>query len=442
MLNWTQLPDLAVSALLAWAFASVVRRNREQDSGLWLIGWLMIVVHFAAILFLPLPGLFGLLAEIVSIAALAWAGILFMWATVPYRKEISSRWIVASLVVGHTFYITVLLAGPAWALTAASVVIGAAPMAVLLFSLSRFNHRFRWITMLPYCVLSAFLLLFQYRPGNGGDLAINAVLFNIYLGCSVHFIYRYRRATAGTFITITGFLSWAFLFLVSPLMVAYLGQARAQNDIWNLPKYLVAVGMMLLLLEEQIEHNRHLALHDPLTGLPNRRLFQDRLTSAIERARRTRTRAALMVIDLDEFKRINDTLGHHVGDLLLQQVGSILSKRVRRSDTAARTGGDEFSVILEETASREDALLVGQSLEKLIGGPMQFGEHSVQIGASIGVAIFPEDASDPEALCIAADLRMYRTKHGSAGRRSQAPFVPSCAFSALQQRQPASPTEQ
>jgi len=171
------------------------------------------------------------------------------------------------------------------------------------------------------------------------------------------------------------------------------------------------VGMMLLLLEDQLEHNRHLALHDPLTGLPNRRLFQDRLASAIERARRTETQAALLVIDLDRFKLVNDTLGHHVGDMLLQRVGTLFAGRVRRSDTVARTGGDEFSVVLEEPTSREEARHVGESLLQLLKEPMQLGDHVVRIGASVGVAVFPEDALDMELLCIAADLKMYDVKH-------------------------------
>jgi diguanylate cyclase (GGDEF)-like protein len=444
VLNWTDFPNLAVSALLAWAFASVVRQRHGRDSGLWLIAWLMIVAHFAAILFQQSPGNWGTLAKIVSTAELAWAGILFTWATIPYREEISSRWLVALLLAGNTLYIAVLLAGPAWALIPAAVFIGTAPLTLVLLYLPKFNHPIRWITTAPYCVLSAFLLLFQYRPGNGSDLAINAVLFNIYLGCSIRFINRYRRATAGTFITITGFVAWASLFLISPLTVGHLGLVHSKNDIWNLPKYLVAVGMMLLLLEEQIEHNKHLALHDDLTGLPNRRLFQDRLARAIERARRAKTQAALLVLDLDAFKRVNDTMGHHVGDLLLQEVGSILSGRVRRSDTAARTGGDEFSVILEGPANREDALFVGSSLKKLISRPMQLGEHVVQTSASIGIAVFPEDAADMEALCIAADLRMYKAKHDSAAKQhAQTAFSNPVSFPELQkEKHPVSPAEQ
>ena len=172
--------------------------------------------------------------------------------------------------------------------------------------------------------------------------------------------------------------------------------------------------MILVLLEDQIEHNRHLALHDHLTGLPNRRLYQDRLAFALERARRSGAQAALLVVDLDRFKQVNDTMGHHVGDLVLQHVATMFSTRVRRSDTVARTGGDEFSVILEEPTSREDAIRVGEALKLILNEPMQLGGKDVHVGASIGIAIFPDDADDLEQLCVAADLRMYDAKNSSA----------------------------
>jgi diguanylate cyclase (GGDEF)-like protein len=242
---------------------------------------------------------------------------------------------------------------------------------------------------------------------------MNAVLFTVYIGCTLHFWYMYRRGTAGAFITISGFLAWAFVFVVAPVQQAIFPAIHIESEVWNLPKYVVAVGMILLLLENQIEHNKYLALHDDLTGLPNRRLFQDRLANALERARRTDAQAGLLVIDLDRFKHVNDSLGHHVGDLLLQRVATIFSARVRRSDTVARTGGDEFSVILEEPASRDEALHVGQSLIQLLNEPIQLGQHTVRIGASVGIAVFPHDAPDMETLCIQADLRMYDAKHSS-----------------------------
>jgi diguanylate cyclase (GGDEF)-like protein len=414
--NWIELPDLAAVALLAGAFAAVARRGHTTVSRIWLTGWLLIVLHFAAFLFLNEPGVWGRLAEVVGVLALAWAGLLFSWSTVPYRKRRSSQWIFAALILSNTLYIIMLTGGlkTDWALTLVSVLFGALPLAITLAAIKRLNHPLRWMLVGAYCALSIFLFLVQHRPDDGEALALNAVMATVYVLCSIHFLYAYRRATAGAFITIFGFLAWASVFVVGPAIVAYWPQIHVENGVWNLPKYVVAVGMILLLLEDQIEHNRHLALHDYLTGLPNRRLFEDRLTGALERARRANASAALLLIDLDHFKQVNDTLGHHVGDLLLQRVGQMFSDRVRRSDTVARTGGDEFSVILEEPTSREDARRVGQSLMQLLHDPLDLNGKAVSVGASFGVAVFPEDAADAESLCIAADKRMYVEKNPKA----------------------------
>lgn len=415
-MNWSELPDLAAVALLSCAFASVVRRNRTPVSGLWLTGWVMIAIHFAGAIFADVPGLWGNMAGILALISLVWAGVLFMWASVPYREQTSSRWILAALLTANTLYIVVSSITPIipWTMTAAALLFGLFPLTIALVALRKFTHPLRWITVALYTGLSIFLLSVQNRPGNGPDLAVNGLLFTVYFGCCIHFCWMYRRATAGAFVTIAGFFFWANVFTVAPIMQAYWPKAVVEGEVWNLPKYVVAVGMILLLLEDQIEHNRHLALHDALTGLPNRRLFQDRLASALERARRTESQSALLVIDLDRFKQVNDTLGHHVGDLLLQKVGSLFAGRVRRSDTVARTGGDEFSVVLEEPTSRQEAVLVGESLMQLLKEPLDLGEHTVRIGASVGVAVFPEDAPEMEALCIAADRRMYDSKRGSA----------------------------
>jgi diguanylate cyclase (GGDEF)-like protein len=417
MMNWTEIPDLTAVALLICAFASVARRSPTLVSGIWLTGWVMIALHFTAFLFLPFPGLWGILAAIIGTAALLWAGFLFMWASVPYRTVTSSStWMLAVLAGTNTLYIALIsIDHPApWALNLAAGLVGALPLLIALISLNNFRHPLRWVVVILYSALSIFLLLFQHRPGNGSDLAINAELFTVYFGCAVHFWYMYRRGTAGAFITNSGFLAWAAVFLVAPTMQAFLPAIHVESEVWNLPKYVVAVGMILLLLEEQIEHNRHMAQHDHLTGLANRRLFQDRLTSALERARRTEAQTALLVVDLDHFKEVNDTLGHHMGDLVLQRVAAMFLARVRRSDTVARTGGDEFSIILEEPTDRDRAMTVVRSLLHFLNEPLQLGDgQSVRVGASIGLAVFPEDASDMESLCIAADLRMYNSKHDS-----------------------------
>lgn len=414
-MDWSKLPDIVAVGLLASAFASVARRNATLVSGIWLTGWLLIALHFLALLFSPIPGTWGNAAGLLALGSLVWAGVLFMWASVPHRDEWSTRWMLAALLLINTLFLCVLDAGgPAWLLHLAAALFGLGPLLVAICTLPRFSHPLRWVTVVLYLALAIFLLFVLDRPGNGAELALNGLLFTTYVNCGIHFWYTYRRATAGRFITVYGFFAWSSVFLFSPFKEAWFPNVPIENEVWNLPKYVVAVGMILLLLEEQIEHNKHLALHDPLTGLPNRRLFQDRLANALERARRTGSKAALLVLDLDHFKQVNDTMGHHMGDLLLQGVAKVFSGRVRRSDTVARTGGDEFSVILEGPTNAAEALHVGHLLQEMLEEPMHLEDRTVRIGVSLGMAIFPDDAADMDSLCIAADLRMYDNKRGNS----------------------------
>jgi diguanylate cyclase (GGDEF)-like protein len=416
VVDWSKLPDLAAVAALTCAFASVARRGQTTASRHWLSGWVLIAVHFAALIFSPLPGFWGMVASDISMIALISAGVLFMWASVPYRAESSSLWMLIAVLSTNAAYIVIVgFDHPwPWALTSAAVAFGAAPLMIALTARRDFTHLLRWLLVGLYCILAVFLLTVQNRPGNGLTLASNGVLFIVYIGCCLHVWYSYRgRGTAGSLITIAGFLGWASVFVTRPLIGLIAPHGQIESEVWNLPKYVVAVGMILLLLEDQIEHNKYLALHDELTGLPNRRLFLDRLAISLERARRMESKAAVLVIDLNHFKQVNDTLGHHTGDLLLKKVSSLFLSRVRRSDTVARTGGDEFSLILEEPTNRSNAKSVAKSLMEMMNEPIQVGEHTMRMGASIGVAVFPDDAADMEALCIAADLRMYDDKNES-----------------------------
>lgn len=413
-MDWSKLPDLAAVAALTCAFASVARRGQTTASRHWLTGWVLIAVHFAAFIFVPAPGIWGILANDIGLASLTSAGVLFMWASVPYRAERSSRSMLVALLATNALYFVLLGFDhpPLWALDVSALLFGATPLAIALTSRRDFTHILRWMLVGLYCLLSVFVLTVQNRAGNGTEIASNAVLFTVYFGCCCHVRYSYRgRGSAGSLITITGFLGWSLVFVLAPLAGVFAPHAQIESEVWNLPKYVVAVGMILLLLEDQIEHNKYLALHDELTGLPNRRLFLDRLALSLERARRSESKAALLVIDLNHFKQVNDTFGHHAGDLLLKNVSTIFQSRVRRSDTVARTGGDEFSMILEEPTNRSNAKLVARSLLQLLEEPVQVGNHTVQVGASIGVAVFPDDAADLESLCIAADRRMYDDKN-------------------------------
>ena len=413
--------------LLAWAFTSVARRSYAPVSAHWMTGWVLIVLHFAGQMFSPANGVWGTVAQAVAVLALVMAGLLFTRASVPYKSEFSSRLLLWMLLSSYTVYVTALmLNAPGWLLNTAAVLLGGGPLVLTLMNLRRFNHPLRWFLVSLTLGLSVVLLAVQNRLPDGGDLALDATLFAVYLGCAVHFLYMFRRATAGAFICTIGFFLWSSVFVVAPVQMALYPSVHLESEVWNLPKYVVAVGMILLLLEDQIAHTKHLALHDDLTGLPNRRLFQDRLASAVERARRTRAQTALLMVDLDHFKQVNDTLGHHAGDLVLKNVAKLFSGRVRRSDTVARTGGDEFAVILESPISREEATLVGESLLKLLNEPVELKNRAIRVGGSLGVAVFPEDAGDMEALCITADLRMYENKRSNSREGNEALLCENC----------------
>ena len=155
---------------------------------------------------------------------------------------------------------------------------------------------------------------------------------------------------------------------------------------------------------------RNMAHYDQLTGLANRALFQDRLSQAVAVARRRRGKLGLLYLDLDRFKPVNDNYGHAAGDMLLCAVAGRLREVMRESDTVARLGGDEFAVILTEISSRADAEAVAEKLRFSIDEPYPLDDVIVAIGASIGIAVFPDDAAFGEDLVKLADQDMYRRK--------------------------------
>jgi diguanylate cyclase (GGDEF)-like protein/PAS domain S-box-containing protein len=163
-------------------------------------------------------------------------------------------------------------------------------------------------------------------------------------------------------------------------------------------------------LRQHDEQLRHLAFHDPLTGLPNRRLLTRDLTRAIGRARRHGHGLALMFIDLDHFKWVNDSHGHAVGDRVLAEVAARLQRTVRAGDALARLGGDEFMLVLEDMASRHDAAGMARKAIAAIAQPIEVDGRSVMVSASIGIAQFPDAGQDAAAPMHAADLAMYRAK--------------------------------
>lgn len=182
----------------------------------------------------------------------------------------------------------------------------------------------------------------------------------------------------------------------------------------------------------QVEQMSHSAHHDFLTGLPNRMFFEDRLANAIAIAPRHRKKVAVLFIDLDGFKHVNDSLGHFMGDKLLQSVASRLLECVRGSDTVSRQGGDEFTVLLSEIEMPQDAAISARRMLAAIAEPHVIAEHELSVTGSVGISIYPDDGEDGRTLIQNADTAMYRSKE--SGRHTYQFFRPAMNLRA-QERQ-------
>ena len=188
---------------------------------------------------------------------------------------------------------------------------------------------------------------------------------------------------------------------------------QIQPALFDQMAQLASVGIENTLLYERLAFQ---AQHDTLTGLPNRLLFQDRTQQALRLARRHQKKAAVLWVDLDRYKQINDTLGHRVGDELLCEVARRLKSSLRESDTVARVGGDEFTILAHDINNAADAETIAAKIKAALSAPLELAGHAVAVTASLGVSIFPEHGEDPIVLLRNADLAMYRAKRDGGNR--------------------------
>jgi diguanylate cyclase len=211
-------------------------------------------------------------------------------------------------------------------------------------------------------------------------------------------------------------------------LTSFLERVEEQNArLRSIEFVLVAVDFLLCLLcawvligyqrraEQETLEQRHLALHDVLTGLANRQLLTERTEQALREALRNKTSVALLLVDLDRFKAVNDALGHHSGDLLLQETTRRLTGVARSTDTVARIGGDEFAILLPGLESKEILDGIAERIRYETTRPLEINGLPVDFGASIGISVFPSDCNDSEGLMRHADMAMYVAKRGGLG---------------------------
>ena len=178
----------------------------------------------------------------------------------------------------------------------------------------------------------------------------------------------------------------------------------------EMPEYLVMAGSILTLLEEHLQRTERMATHDPLTDLPNRRRFEERFAEALQEAHEEKTTVACLVIDVDDFKNINDTMGHTAGDQLLTALAVRLSWHISTRDILARTGGDEFTAMLAGVTDEHHLRFIASAMMSAASVPVMVDGKPIDVRISVGIALSPDHADDIDGLLKAADEAMYRAK--------------------------------
>ena len=411
------LGEFAAIGGLVLVFWSLLRRTRQTRMRAWLAGWVLVLAHIGARFLGASAPVLAQPAEVVAVLLQLAASIGFLWAALGAQlgqRRLSPRLPVA--LIPDAVLLVVLLTGMAsrgllLALTATAFL---AMLALVRSGMRsgdrRAGHWYVAAIVLAYAVQVALV---------AGTRAADVVAWMLcwhFLAVALLFWRDAREVGPGRLFTTTCFVAWALAFPLAVALPVLAPAVQVGSALWSLPRYLVATGMILTLYEEQMAMAEEAALHDALTGLPNRRLLESRLAREVEVADRSGESLALLVIDLDRFKLVNDRHGHEGGDRALRLVAERMRHRLRKTDVLARIGGDEFVALLPGMRHREDAERVAVSLQAALAEPVLLGTAEgpgVVIGASIGVTLCPEDGRDAAQLLRLADDLMYQRKHGA-----------------------------
>jgi diguanylate cyclase len=404
-MNIAFLPDLSALTILVVILAMVRRRHSDPRADAWLLGLLFTLVEAAAHTLYPSQGMPAKLLHVIVLDCYLLAGLVFNWAAGDQRLTNSARLLFLSvnglslLAVTTIYGLNIRVPRAYVPAIMVGMVVGVVSSLVV-----RRKWQYALLFIAGWAAMGVLIAHGMFRD------AVYWSLAGVYAIAAVDFARRLERRSTGKLAIVTGFAIWALCFLLHPLIVDRLAFAEIASHVWNMQKSLISIGMILMMLEEQVSNNEWLALHDELTGLPNRRLFASRLTHAIENSDRGKSSLALVVLDLNGFKRINDTLGHVAGDHVLREVSIMLRKSIRVSDTVARLGGDEFIIVAADMPNESAVERFTDSLRSALERPIMVNDQPMLVGASFGFAIYPKDAKDATKLLRLADQRMYSLK--------------------------------
>lgn len=404
-MNLAFLPDLSALTILIIILLLLRRRHSQEQTNIWLIGLGITLIESAAHIFYARDALPNAILHVIVLDCYLLAGLVFNWASGDYPLSRNTRLLYICLnglplLVLNTVYGLHIHAAPVYlAIAVVGLVFGV--------TTSIFLRRSQVLALLQlggWVGIAFVVSRGQYRT------AVYWSLCCVYSVAAVNFQRRLPRTSTGRLAILTGFSIWALCFFLHPWIVTYTAYSDIASHVWNMQKALISIGMILVMLEEQVSSNEWLALHDELTGLPNRRLFEERLAHALGHSRRTNTSLALLLLDLNGFKKVNDSLGHQAGDQVLREVAHNLRETLHASDTLARLGGDEFVLVTTNLTDRWSIVHRVDAIRCAIERPIFIAGRSTTISASLGTAVFPMDAQDATSLLWLADQRMYSLK--------------------------------
>ena len=411
-MNLALLPNLCALLVFIGAFRPLARRAGPHTNA-WFLAWIFILLHNAALIFGGMGSDGHAAVQLSAMWTLELGGICFLRAAASAPNTRQSFMISAEMALPILMQSALVIFNVHRPVLQAICTLLMLTPGIHLLRIERGRRRPRARMAWGFVLASLCLTPVAIFAPNTALSVVHCLLF---LGSAALYWDYAESSSPGVFIAVSGLALWGLIYPVDSILSRYDLSSSLWVAVCQFPSYIVAYGMILTIIEEHVRRTETLAMHDPLTGLPNRRLFEDRLEQVLASSSTTGTMLACLVIDVDNFKTTNDTLGHGIGDGLLQAVATRLSWHIHGGDTLARTGGDEFAVVLTRLQSLEHLRFTVGAMMSATSAPIVVGEHAIRVGLSIGIAINPDGSLDADNLRHRADEAMYEAKRGGGNR--------------------------
>ncbi len=399
-------PDIFALTVFIVGFRPLARRVGPH-ANLWVVGWTLVLVHRLALMFYLPTKVRGTIISLVATYAIEFCGLVFLAVAANVPKERISRLLLVmmGLPVLTQSTLFVLDVSHGW-MKVAGQMLYLAPVLCLALR-PRERSRPIWYVTTGFAVVGPLTIPLVLR---GSVVAAQFPISLLLLSAAYLFYISAERHTRGVVMATVGLAGWGLTDPLASVLPYVFPGVTLDRALMEPLQYMVFAGMMLTLLEEHVERTERMAMHDPLTDLPNRRMFEERLIATMEEARLQRTTVACLVIDVDNFKTINDTLGHSAGDQLLRALAVRLSWHMSPRDILARTGGDEFTALLAGVTDEHHLRFIASAMMSAGSVPISVDGKAVDVRISIGIALSPDHADDIDSLRRAADQAMYTAK--------------------------------